>query len=119
MLNRRGFSPDELEQIDPELFEYLMIFDEFIEPNGSRYDMSLYANLCHLILVSSGNLSERGQKDASVLDWDFHGLLRNYTTGELLEHNSSKKTKEAKEQMDGLAEMIKSIATKDKNNGKE
>lgn len=119
MMHRRGLSPQELDELDPELFHQLMIYDQRIEPNGSRFQMMMFANLCHLILASSGNLSERGRKEASVLDWDFYGILQNLTSGELSNKLEEKKTNEAKKQINSIADTIKALATKDKNNGKE
>lgn len=120
MIHRRGFSPQELDDLDPELFELLKLYDERIEPNGSGFQTMMFANLCHLMLVSSGNLSERGQKEASVLDWDFYGLLQNKTIKELADEKTVRRNNEAKTNMNDLGDMIKSLALKDKkNNGRE
>lgn len=120
MIHRRGLSPKELEDLDPELFELLKIYDQNIEPNGSTFQTAMFANLCHLMLVSSGNLSERGQKEASVLDWDMFGLLRGMTSGELLESHEIKKNKEAQANMNSIIDMIKDAAEKGNNkNGKK
>jgi len=37
MMHRRGFSPLELDELEPELFQLLKVYDERIEPNGSKY----------------------------------------------------------------------------------
>lgn len=113
-MHRRGFSPQELEELDPEVFQLLRVFDERIEPNGSKFQTMMFANLCHLMLVSSGNLSERGAKEASVLDWDSFGLLQNLTTGEMQEKQVEKKNKEAQKQFNAIADSIKALATKEK-----
>lgn len=83
LLNKRGLSPSELESLDPELFEYLMIYDSSIEPSGARFEHIKYSNLAHLILTSSGNLSEKGLKEARLTDWDMFGLLSNKTAYEI------------------------------------
>lgn len=114
MMHRRGFSPLELDELEPELFQLLKVYDERIEPNGSKFQMMMFANLCHLMLISSGNLSERGQKEASVLDWDFLGLIQDLTTGEMYEKLNDKKNKEAQKQFNAIADSIKAIAQKDK-----
>lgn len=46
MINKRGLSPAEFEDLDPDLFEALVIFDQFIEPSGSKMDMLYYSHLC-------------------------------------------------------------------------
>ncbi|MBK5013999.1 hypothetical protein [Pantoea sp. S62] len=81
--------------------------------------MMMFANLCHLMLVTSGNISERGRKEASVLDWDFYGLLQNLTTGELSDKAEQKKNKEAQKQFNNIADTIKALAIKDDKDGKK
>lgn len=122
MLHKRGLSPQELEDLDPELFEYLMIFDSVIEPNGSRFEHMKYANLCHLIMMSSGNISEQGMKKAKVLDWDMFGLLSNLTTRELAEEQAKDKHNQEQAEFSAMAELIKAEAlakNKGKSNGKK
>jgi hypothetical protein len=117
MLHKRGLSPSELEELDPELFEYLMIFDSVIEPNGAKFEQIKYANLCHLILMSSGNLTEQGMKKAKVLDWDMFGLLSNLTTRELAEEQEKDKCNQEQATFSAMADLIKSEALA-KNKGK-
>lgn len=114
MIHKRGLSPVEIENIDPELFNYLYVYDSVIEPNGTYYDMVKYANLCHLILMSSGNLSEDGSKNASVMDWDLFGVLSGKSTKE---RHDEQKEKQKQKEIDGfnkMAELIKKQAVKKK-----
>ncbi|MFG0800787.1 hypothetical protein [Leclercia sp. GLN_9] len=103
LLNKRGLSPSELELIDPELFEYMMIYDSSIEPSGSRFEHIKYSNLAHLILMSSGNLTEAGMKRASVNDWDMYGLLSNKTVHERIQEQDE--AEQAKQQLQNSAMM--------------
>ncbi|HHD2919852.1 hypothetical protein ACO1ZG_16240 [Enterobacter kobei] len=120
MILKRGLSPEELDQLDPELFNALFIYDAVIEPNGSRIDQIRYANLCHLILMSSGNLTEAGMKSAKVDDWDMFGLLANKTTKQIAKDEEKARIKRETDQFNAMAEMIKAEALKDKNkNGKK
>lgn len=114
LLNKRGLSLSELESIDPELFEYLMIYDANIEPSGARFDHIKYANLAHLILTSSGNLSEKGLKDARLTDWDMFGLLSNKTAYEI---EQEAKEKEVLKQQTQNASMMQFITGSTGNGG--
>lgn len=71
------------------------------------------------MLVTSGNISERGRKEASVLDWDFYGLLQSLTTGELSDKAETKKKNEAQKQFNNIADTIQALAIKDDKDGKE
>jgi hypothetical protein len=114
MIHKRGLSPDEIDNLDPDLFQYLYLYDQVLEPNGTYYDMVKFSNLCHLLLVTSGNISKEGMRKASPNDWDLFGIL------------SGKSTKERREEMEkaeldkfnSMAEMIKSQATGNKNGTK-
>lgn len=119
MIHKRGLSPDEIDQLDPELFELLMLYDAVIEPNGARVDQIRYANLCHLILMSSGNLTEQGMKNAKVSDWDLFGLLSNKSTKELHEEAVKAKKEQEIRGFNQLAESIKEVAMKGIKNGKK
>lgn len=120
MIHKRGLSPDELDQLEPELFNALFLYDAVIEPNGARIDQIRYANLCHLILLSSGNLTESGMKSAKVDDWDMFGLLANKTTKQIAKDEELAKQEREVTNFNAMAEMIKAEALKDKNkNGKK
>lgn len=119
MIHKRGLSPEELDSLDPELFELLMLYDAVIEPNGARIDQIRYANLCHLIMMSSGNLTQDGMKRAKVDDWDMFGLLSQKSTKELHEEAVITRKEEQQKQFNILAESIKETAMKGINNGKK
>lgn len=106
LLNKRGLSLSELESIDPELFEYLMIYDANIEPSGARFDHIKYANLAHLILMSSGNLTQDGMKKANVHDWDMHGLLSNKTVYERMQDEKQKQLTQQQLQQLAMMQLI-------------
>jgi hypothetical protein len=119
LIHKRGLSPEELNRLDPEIFEALLIYDSVIEPNGGRVDQIRYANLCHLILMSSGNLTEDGMKRAKVDDWDLFGLLSNKSTKQISEESAKAKEEAQQRNFNALAESIKDVALKVKKNGKK
>lgn len=96
-------SISELESLDPEIFEMMRIFDSNIEPSGAVYEHTKFANLAHLILMSSGNLTEAGMKKASVNDWDMYGLLSNKTVHERIQEQDE--AEQAKQQLQNSAMM--------------
>jgi len=106
LINKRGLSPSELETLDPELFEYLMIYDSSIEPSGARFEHIKYSNLAHLILMSSGNLTEAGMKNASVNDWDMYGLLSNKTVHERIQEDEQKQLTQQQLQQSAMMQFI-------------
>lgn len=106
LLNKRGLSPSELESLDPELFEYMMIYDSSIEPSGARFEHIKYSNLAHLILMSSGNLTEDGMKKANVHDWDMHGLLSNKTVYERMQDEEQKQLTQQQLQQSAMMQFI-------------
>ena len=96
-----------------------MIFDTVIEPNGAKFEQIKYANLCHLVLMSSGNLTPEGMKKAKVSDWDMFGLMSNKTTLEQIEEQEATKRNQEQKQINALADLIKSEAkAKGKASGK-
>lgn len=111
MLTKRGLSLSELNEITPELFSAMMVFDQFIEPNGSKIDMIKYANLCNLILCTSPNISAKGRKEARVDDWDFLGIFDGHlTTREREEENKKKKAEKEQNSIKKIGELIKKQA---------
>jgi len=117
LINKRGLSPSELETLDPELFEYLMIYDSSIEPSGAKFEHIKYSNLAHLILMSSGNLTEAGMKKASVQDWDMYGLLSNKTVHERIQEEID--LEQSKQQLQNAAMMRFITGGTGANNGTE
>lgn len=113
MINKRGLSPKEFDEIDDELFHYLMIFDAFVEPSGIRIDMLKHAHLCQTITLNNSNMTKDIAKSIKTTDYDFLGILDEGTTQE-------RKEAKHKEKVDGqqsyFASRMKNI--KDKNNGK-
>ncbi|WP_411749720.1 hypothetical protein [Serratia marcescens] len=94
MVNKRGLSPDEYYDLPDDLLEALMIYDQRIEPSGLQVQSAMFANLCHLIMMTSPNLSEKGRKEAKPKDWDLFGTFENLTASE----RQKKREEEEKEQ---------------------
>lgn len=94
MVNKRGLSPSEFYALEPEELEALMIYDRFIEPSGLQVQSAMFANLCHLIMMTSPNLSEKGRNEAKLKDWDLFGTFENLTASE----RQKKREEEEKEQ---------------------
>ncbi len=118
MVNKRGLSPDEFYNLSSEELEALMIYDRFIEPSGLAVQTQMFANLCHLILVSSSNISEQGRKEARVSDWDIFGTFDNLTYSEKIqkqeEEEQQRKVRQVKQ---AFSELIKMEEKKGNKNG--
>ncbi|EMN5860204.1 hypothetical protein RJ495_005099 [Pluralibacter gergoviae] len=82
MINRRGLSPAEFEEVDDELFQFLMVYDAYIEPSGSKFEMLKHAHLCQTITLNNPNMTRKIAKDINVSDYDFMGILGEGTTKE-------------------------------------
>lgn len=95
MINKRGLTPNEFNQIDDELLEYLMVYDLFIEPSGVKMDMLYHAHLCQTLTLNNPNMTKDIAKSIKTSDYDFLGILDEGTTKERIE-NREKKAEEAK-----------------------
>ncbi|MGS4241731.1 hypothetical protein [Serratia marcescens] len=118
MVNKRGLSPDEFYDLPDDLLEALMIYDQRIEPSGLQVQSAMFANLCHLLMMTSPNLSEKGRKEAKLKDWDLFGTFDNLTASE------RQKKREEEEQENKVQNIKKSFRDlmdmeKGKKNGKQ
>lgn len=95
MINKRGLSPAEFESIDDSLFEYLMVFDSYIEPSGVKMDMLHHAHLCQTITLNNPNITRDIAKSIKTTDYDYLGILDEGTTKERMDART-KKAEEAK-----------------------
>lgn len=119
MMHKRGLSPDELDNLDPDLFNALYIYDALIEPNGAKMEMLAHAKLCETILLSSGNLTKEGRKNLKITDFDYLDILGDDS---LTSKEKAHKKKEIAEQnnsqsINKMGSLIKRMA-KEGNNGK-
>ncbi|ELO0973797.1 hypothetical protein [Raoultella ornithinolytica] len=106
MINKRGLSPSEFETIEPELFNALMVYDQYIEPSGTKMDMYFHAHLCHMITMNNPGMTKELSKKIKVSDYDFLGLLDDSkTTKERYEERT--KPKDQVSEIEKIGNMIK------------
>ncbi|MDA8518963.1 hypothetical protein [Citrobacter sp. Igbk 16] len=120
MLHKRGLSPQELDDLDPDIFNALYIYDQVIEPNGARHDMLAHAQLCHTILLSSQSITKEGRKNLQLSDFDYIGILGDdsLTVKEKNVKREKAKHENSKNNIASLGSMIKKMA-KENANGKK
>ncbi len=107
MVNKRGLSPHEYDQLDLDLLEALMIYDALIEPSGTKVDMLFHAHKCYSDAILSPNMSEKFRMKLKVTDFDFLNIL-----------DKEEKEDKSKEDIKSLGEQIKQMALR-KENGKK
>ena len=119
MMHKRGLSPDELDNLDPDLFEALLIYDTLIEPNGTKMDMIAHAQLCQTILLSSGNLSKEGRSKLKLTDFDYLQIMGDdsLTTKEKAEKNKAAAEKNSSQNINTMGSMLKRMV-KEEQHGK-
>ena len=120
MIHKRGLSLDDIKNIDPDLFEALLVYDTLIEPNGARIEMIKYANLCHTLLLTSQSLSKEGRNKAKLSDWDFLDIIGDdsLTARKKVEKRKEQEMLNHKESVKRMGEMIKQQVLKDKEKAK-
>lgn len=117
MVNKRGLTPVEFEEVDDELLQYLMVFDSFIEPSGIKMDMLFHAHLCQSLTLNNPNMTKDIAQKIKMTDYDFMGILDEGTTKERRENRE--KTAKAKQEDNNksyIASRLKAI--QGRNNGK-
>lgn len=119
MMHKRGLSPNELDDLDPDLFNALYIYDTLIEPNGAKMDMLAHAKLCETILLSSGNLTKEGRSKLKVSDFDYLDILGDDSLTSKEKANKRKEKEQANnsQNINKMGSMLKRMA-KEEQNGK-
>ncbi|EJG2384141.1 MULTISPECIES: hypothetical protein [Klebsiella/Raoultella group] len=106
MINKRGLSPSEFEEIDQDLLNALMVYDQYIEPSGTKMDMYFHAHLCHMITMNNPGMTKELSKKIRMSDYDFLGLLDDSkTTQERYEERI--KPKDQQSEIEKIGNMIK------------
>lgn len=75
MINKRGLTPKEFDELDPDLFDMLMVYDAYIAPSGLKMDMLFHAHQCYTATLNNPNISADVRKSLKVSDFDFLGIL--------------------------------------------
>ncbi|WP_260232624.1 MULTISPECIES: hypothetical protein [unclassified Enterobacter] len=121
MINKRGLTPAEFDELEPELFEYLMIYDAYIEPSGTRIDMLFHAHQCYTMTLNNPNITDSLRKSLRVDDFDFLDILNANNLSFNEKQEKRKKDKEEKQANDikALGEQMKKMALGKNNNGKK
>lgn len=118
MVNKRGLSPDEYFNLDPEVREMLMIYDAYIEPSGAQIEMLRHAYSCYFTTIANPNLSNDARKQIKVKDFDFLDVLDNDSTMEKNKKRVEERKAKQVNDMKSLGEAIKKQALGKKKNGK-
>ncbi|GKM11569.1 hypothetical protein AAHC53_23505 [Klebsiella variicola subsp. variicola] len=117
MINKRGLSPDEFNELGDELFQYLRVFDAIIEPSGAKFEMLKHAHTCYTMTMNNPNMTKAHADKIKVLDYDFSGILDGLTTKERVQKQKEDNIARTKSFM---AEQKERIAKKERNkNGKK
>ncbi len=119
MVNKRGLSPDEYFNLDPDVINMLMIYDSFIEPSGTQVDMLKHAYQCYYTTISNGNLTSEARKNIKVQDFDFLNVLGDSTktVAEKAEERKLKLNEQQSSDINSLGKIIKSQVLGKKKNG--
>lgn len=111
MINKRGISPDEFNDLGDELFQYLLVFDSIIEPSGAQFEMLKHAHTCYTMTMNNPNMTKAYAEKIKVLDFDFAGVLDGLTTKERVnkqkEENAAKTKEFLKQQKDKITKRIR------------
>lgn len=119
MVNKRGLSPDEYFNLDPDVLNMLMIYDTFIEPSGTQVEMMKHAYQCYYTTISNGNLTSEARKSIKVQDFDFLDVFGDSTktVAEKAEERKSKLKEKQSSDITSLGQSIKSQVLGKKQNG--
>ncbi|HBV7913887.1 MULTISPECIES: hypothetical protein [Klebsiella pneumoniae complex] len=113
MINKRGLSPDEFNELGDELFQYLRVFDAIIEPSGAKFEMLKHAHSCYTMTMNNPNMTKAYADKVKVLDYDFSGILDGLTNKERVEKQKQENVAHTKSY---FAEQKERIAKKERNN---
>lgn len=116
MVNKRGLSPTEYFELDPEVREMLMIYDAYIEPSGAQMEMLRHAYACYFATIANPNLTADARKQIKVKDFDFLNVLDNDSTMEKNRKRMEEKKAQEIENRTKLFEKMKKDALKGNNN---
>ncbi|HAV1973401.1 TPA: hypothetical protein JG946_003761 [Enterobacter hormaechei subsp. steigerwaltii] len=119
MINKRGLSPKEFEELDEETFRYLMVFDAFIEPSGVKMDMLHHAHLCQTITLNNPNITKDFASKIKTTDYDFLNILDEGTTKERREKRAEKVNGSKKENTNNFLQARMDKMKELKANGKK
>ncbi|MHB9326455.1 hypothetical protein ACP3S7_02830 [Phytobacter ursingii] len=116
MVNKRGLSPTEYFELDPEVREMLMIYDAYIEPSGAQMEMLRHAYSCYFATIANPNLTADARKQIKVKDFDFLNVQDNDSTMEKNRKRMEEKKAQEIENRTKLFEKMKKDALKGNNN---
>lgn len=113
MVNKRGLSPDEFYDLDPEVLELLMVYDSYIEPSGTYIDMLFHAHANYNTTINNPNLTSTARRSIKVEDFDFLGILdsKNLTVKEKAEERERKQKEKQANDLKTLGLAIKKQAS--------
>ncbi|ENU6988932.1 hypothetical protein ACY2UH_004407 [Escherichia coli] len=116
MVNKRGLSPDEYFNLDPEVLDMLMVYDAYIEPTGTQIEMLKHAYQCYYTTISNGNLTPEARRSIKVADFDFLDVLNSdLTTQEKAEVKEQKKKEAQANDIKSIGDAIRNQVLGKKN----
>ncbi len=116
MVNKRGLSPDEYFNLDPEVLDMLMVYDVYIEPTGTQIEMLKHAYQCYYTTISNGNLTPEARRSIKVADFDFLDVLNSdLTTQEKAEVKEQKKKEAQANDIKSIGDAIRNQVLGKKN----
>ena len=112
MINKRGLTPLEFDALPEGLFEYLMVFDQLIEPSGIMTDMHFHTQSLYNTTINNSNLTTEMRKSIKPIDFDFMDILKNpeFTAHEKHEKREAEKLEKQSNSVSELGKMIKQMA---------
>jgi len=119
MVNKRGLSPYEFEELDPDILEMLMIYDTYVEPSGTEIDMWFHSYNSMNQVLNNPNISPEHKKKLKPKDFDFLNILSDssLTVRERIKAREKENEKASTNSIKAFGELIKKQAL-GKNNGK-
>lgn len=116
MVTKRGLSPDEYFNLDPEVLDMLMVYDAYIEPTGTKIEMLKHAYQCYYTTISNGNLTPEARRSINIADFDFLDVLNSdLTTQEKAEVKVQKKKEAQANDIKSIGDAIRNQVLGKKN----
>ncbi|QUG75860.1 hypothetical protein GKQ23_13030 [Erwinia sp. E602] len=113
MVNKRGLSPSEFNDLPEGLFNYLQVFDALVEPSGVHIDMLYHCYSQYNNTMLSPNITKETRKKISLSDYDFMNIIgdnNGLTSGEKKEFADKKLQEKKDNSVKLLGERIKQAA---------
>lgn len=106
-------SIDEMENIDPDLFQALEVYKSCMSSKQEKMDMLYHTHTCYLMAMYNPNLPANYKKTLKYSDFDFMDMLDDsLTTKERRLKREQQKNINQAQEINSIGEMIKNMAIK-------